>query len=83
LPLCDAVSPKCTAYVAGFVEPHAGIHFFCPPSDWRIAEAQALITKELRELRKTAPRLLDTRMIVIMLATFERELPCGRETNFG
>jgi hypothetical protein len=84
LPLCDAIFPMCTAYVAGFVELHAGIHqSFCPPPEWRIAEAQALITKELRGLRKTAPELLDTRMIVIMLATFERELPCGRETNFG
>jgi hypothetical protein len=68
LPLCDAVSPKCTAYVAGFVEPHAGIHFFCPPSDWRIAEARALITKELRELSKSTPKLLDERMIAITLA---------------
>jgi hypothetical protein len=83
LPLCDAVSPMCTAYVAGFIELHAGIHFFCPPPDWRIAEAQALITKKLRELSKSAPELLDERMIAIMLATFDRELPCGKERNFG
>jgi hypothetical protein len=78
-PLCDKLSPVCTAYIAGFLGTPSP--FFCA-GNLRVAEVEALIVKELRILNKVAPKLLDTHhMSIIVIATLERALPC--ETRFA
>jgi hypothetical protein len=81
---CDAGSPACSGYVAALVEAYAGLglssQFYCLPSDWRVAEVEAAVIRELRSVeaadKRSGSGLLDIQMPAIVLVTLQREAPC-------
>jgi hypothetical protein len=81
---CDAGSSDCTGYVAAIVEAYAGLgldtRYYCLPSDWRVAEVEAAVIRELRYAEAADKRggygLLDTQMPAIVLVTLQRAAPC-------